>query len=290
VSFAWYFDIHFTMIDFLVIWALGVSMIVLAGLIYLPVAAIVTLSLIMVFGHDFFDGIHVTGNSAGAVVWSFLHQQNMFNYGDHTLFIGYPLIPWIGVMALGYCLGTKFTANYDPVKRKRFLIELGTITMGVFIVVRLSNVYGDPHPWTEQSTQLLTSLSFLNLSKYPPSLLYLLMTLGPVIFFLAFTEKIKSWFGTQIKMIGRVPMFYYLVHIYIIHLLAMGATYLSGHTWKDMVLTTWVSFSPSLNGYGFSLGVVYLVWAFVILILYFLCRWYDGYKRSHSYQWWLSYL
>ena len=288
-SFAWYFDVHFTAIDFLVIWALGISMIALAGFIYLPVSAIVTIGLIMVFGHNLLDNIHVQGNGFAAFAWALIHEQNIFNYGGHTFFVGYPIIPWIGVMALGYSLGTKFTETYNPAKRKRFLMELGTVMIALFIILRLSNVYGDPHQWSEQSTTMFTFLSFLNVSKYPPSLLYLLVTLGPAILFLAFTEKTKSWFSAQIKMIGRVPMFYYLVHLYLVHLMAMAATYFCGFTWKDMILTSWVSFDPKLQGYGFSLGVVYLVWFSVIVILWFLCRWYDGYKRSHK-QWWLSYL
>lgn len=291
VSFGWYFNIHFTVIDFIVIWALGISMIALAGLIYLPVAAIVTIGVVMVFAHNFLDNIHVAGNGAGAFLWSMLHEQRIFYYGNHIYFVGYPLIPWIGVMALGYCIGTKFTATYDPAKRKRFLIELGAVAIALFMVLRLSNAYGDPHKWSEQSTGMFTFLSFLNVSKYPPSFLYLLVTLGPAILFLAFTEKANSWLSRQIKMIGRVPMFYYLVHIYIIHLIALVATYFSGHTWRDMILNSWVSFEPKLQGYGFSLSVVYAIWFSVILILYFLCRWYDGYKRSHVRQkWWLSYL
>jgi len=168
---------------------------------------------------------------------------------------------------------------------------LGAVAIALFAVLRLSNAYGDPNKWSGQASGTFTFLSFLNVSKYPPSFLYLLVTLGPAILFLAFTENTKSWLSRQIKMIGRVPMFYYLVHIYIIHLLALGATYFCGHTWKDMILTDWVSFEPKLQGYGFSLGVVYAIWFSVIVILYFLCRWYDGYKRSHIRQkWWLSYL
>lgn len=290
ISFAWYFDIHFTMINFLVIWALGISMIVLAGLIYLPVYAIITIGLVMVFAHNFLDTVHVEGNGAGAFIWALLHEQRIFNYGNHVFFVGYPLVPWIGVMALGYCLGTKYTESYDPAKRKLFLIELGAVAIALFMILRLSNAYGDPDKWSEQATGTFTFLSFINVSKYPPSFLYLLATLGPAILFLAFTEKTKSWFSAQIKIIGRVPMFYYLVHIYLIHLIALGATYFCGHTWKDMILTTWVSFDPKLHGYGFSLSVVYGVWFAVIVILYFLCKGYDGYKRSHREQWWLSYL
>jgi hypothetical protein len=133
-------------------------------------------------------------------------------------------------------------------------------------------------------------LSFIKVSKYPPSLLYLLITLGPAMLFLAFTEKTKSWLSAQLRIIGRVPMFYYIIHLYLIHLGAMIATYFSGLVWRDMILTTWVSFEPKLKGYGFSLGIVYAVWFILMLILYFLCRWYDRYKRDHAQQWWLSYL
>jgi hypothetical protein len=131
----------------------------------------------------------------------------------------------------------------------------------------------------------------MKVSKYPPSLLYILITVGPGLLFLAFSEKWNSWLSQAIKVIGRVPMFYYLVHIYLIHAGAMIATSFCGHKWSDMVtLNTWVNFEPKLQGYGFSLGVVYLVWAMLIIVLYFLCKWYDGYKSAHKEKWWLSYL
>lgn len=289
LSFAWYFDVHFTMIDFIVIWALGVSMIFLAAFIYLPVSWILAIGLAMIFGHNLLDNVHVPGNGLASVAWSLLHEQQIFPYYNHVLFIGYPLIPWIGVMALGYCLGRVYTEIFDVSKRKKILIQLGTGAIVLFLVLRFINVYGDPSHWSKQSTGIFTLLSFLKVSKYPPSLLYLLVTLGPAILFLAFTEKSKNWFSAQIKMIGRVPMFYYIVHLYIIHLMAMAATYFSGLTWRNMVLNTWVSFDPKLKGYGFSLGIVYIVWFSLIVILYFLCRWYDRYKRDHRQQWWLSY-
>ena len=170
------------------------------------------------------------------------------------------------------------------------LLQLGSAAIILFIVLRFVNVYGDPSPWSKQFSFLFTFLSFINISKYPPSLLYLLITLGPAMLFLAFTEKTKSWLAAQTIIIGRVPMFYYIVHLYLIHLAAMIATYFCGFTWKDMILNTWVSFDPKLQGYGFSLGVVYLIWFLLIAVLYFLCRWYERYKRTHTQQWWLSYL
>jgi len=290
ISFAWYFNLHFTIIDFLVIWALGISMIALAALIYLPLYTIAIISLVMVFGHDLLNNVHVPGTGLASFGWALLHEQQLFNYGGYQFFVGYPIIPWIGVMALGYCLGKLYIQGYNESKRKKMLLQLGATAILLFTVLRFVNVYGDPSPWLKQSSILLTFLSFINVSKYPPSLLYLLITLGPALLFLAFTEKTKSWLAAQTIIIGRVPMFYYIVHLYLIHLAAMIATYFCGFTWKDMILVTWVSFDPKLRGYGFSLGVVYLIWFLLIALLYFLCRWYERYKKTHIQQWWLSYL
>jgi len=290
LSFAWYFDVQFTMIDFIVIWALGVSMVALAAMIYLPLQWIVIIGFAMVFGHNLLDNLHVPGNGLASFGWALLHEQQIFPHGDHVFFVGYPLIPWIGVMAFGYGLGKVYTESYNAVTRKKFLIQLGAGAVILFIVLRATNIYGDPSPWSRQSTAVFTFLSFIKVSKYPPSLLYLLVTLGPAILFLAFSEKTRNRLSAQLRIIGRVPMFYYIVHLYLIHLGAMIATYFSGLTWRNMVLTTWVSFDPKLKGYGFSLGIVYIVWFFLILILYVLCRWYDRYKRDHAQQWWLSYL
>ncbi|QEC66755.1 DUF1624 domain-containing protein [Panacibacter ginsenosidivorans] len=290
IGFAWYFDVHFTVIDFIVIWALGISMLFLSAIIYLPFSAILLIGLVMVFGHNLLDGIHVPGDGAPSFLWAMLHEQQIFFYGGHTYFVGYPIIPWIGVMALGYCIGRLYSKDFDADKRKKILKQLGAGALALFVALRFSNMYGDPSPWSEQSTTVFTLLSFINVTKYPPSLLYLLVTIGPALLFLAYSENVTSWFSKQIKMIGRVAMFYYIVHLYLIHLLAMAATYLCGFKWSDMILTTWINFDPKLKGYGFSLGVVYLVWILVIVILYFLCKKYDRYKRNHPQYWWLSYL
>jgi uncharacterized membrane protein len=290
VNFAWYFNVHFTSVDFLVIWALGISMIFLAALIHLPMSWIISIGVVMIFGHNLLDNVHVPGNGAASFIWALLHEQQIFNYGGYAFFIGYPIIPWIGVMALGYCIGKLYSKNYNAEKRKKILKQLGITALLLFAILRFSNIYGDSALWSKQSSGAFTLLSFINVSKYPPSLLYLLVTLGPALLFLAFNEKTKGWVSVQLKMIGRVAMFYYLVHLYIIHLLAMAATYLCGFTWRDMILTTWINFEPKLNGYGFNLAIVYLVWLLVVIVLYFLCRWYDRYKRGHPQYWWLSYL
>jgi uncharacterized membrane protein len=286
IHFGWYFN--FVSIDLLVIWALGISMIFLAALIWLPLPWITGIGLVMVLGHNLLDTISFPGQGIDAKLWAIVHQMNFFP-GKPFLFVGYPLVPWIGVMALGYALGHFYRKEANPATRKKFLFWSGLVAIVVFIVIRYTNVYGDPVEWSTQKSSLFTFLSFLNVTKYPPSLLYLLVTLGPVLIFLAISEPLRGWLSEKIKIFGRVPMFYYLLHLYLIHLLAMFATYFSGKNPSDMILDIFVVLDPKLQGYGFSLGVTYLVWTGVIILLYFPCRWYDKYKRSHS-QWWLSYL
>lgn len=291
VNFAWFFNIHFNVVFTGVIWALGVSMVALAALIYLPVLAILIISLVMIFGHNLLDGVSVPGTSLKAYLWDLLHQQNFLQVGSYSLFPAYPVIPWIGVMAAGYCLGVFYKKDVSSDRRKKILLALGSSCIILFALLRYSNAYGDSAHWSSQKTNFLSFLSFMKVSKYPPSLLYVLITIGPGCLFLAFSEKWNSWLSQKIKVIGRVPLFYYLVHLYLIHLAAMVATSFCGHKWTDMApLTTWVSFEPKLQGYGFSLGVVYAVWAGLVIVLYFLCKWYDAYKSAHREKWWLSYL
>jgi uncharacterized membrane protein len=262
-------------------------MVALGFLVYLPLPVIAIIGLTMVFGHNLLDTVHVSGTGIKPVLWSLFHEPNFYQFGKVTLFIGYPVIPWIGVMALGYCLGRLY--EREAPSRKKWLLLMGGTAIVLFVLIRYSNSYGDAAAWSQQTNPAFTVLSFLNVSKYPPSLLYLLMTLGPVLVLLALTEKMSGWLAGKVMVIGRVPMFYYLVHLYLLHLAAVFATYFCGHTPGDMILTGWITFQPQLKGYGVPLAVVYGVWAVLILILYFLCRWYDNYKRSHRY-WWLSYL
>jgi uncharacterized membrane protein len=290
VNFAWFFNASFPMITFLVIWALGVSMIALALLIWLPLRVILFISVLMIAGHNLLDGVTVEGNGGAALAWSFLHQMQGFPFDKRTIFIAYPIIPWIGVMSLGYCLGQLYVKEDDARKRKKILLWSGIISIVLFVVIRYTNVYGDPSPWSVQPTTGFSVLSFLKTTKYPPSLLYLLMTLGPSLIFLALTERSSGWLSDKIKTIGRVPMFYYLVHIYVIHLAAMLAAQLTGFGWRSFILETWISFDSRLAGYGFSLAVTYAVWLAIVVTLYFLCKWYDRYKRANGEKWWLSYL
>jgi uncharacterized membrane protein len=291
VNFAWFFNFHFSLITLFVIWALGIGMIILAGAIHLPFKITLAIGLLMVVGHNLLDGFRIEGDGASAILWSMVHQFQGFSLSqDFFLFIAYPLVPWVGVMLLGYCFGLFYQSSYSQESRKQILIYLGLGLVALFVVIRFINSYGDPNPWSFQPSPVFTVLSFLNVTKYPPSLLYLLVTLGPAILFLAISENYFGRAAQRIKILGRVPMFYYLLHLYLIHLLALVAAMLTGYDASDMVFNTWVTNSPNLTGYGFSLWVVYVVWIGVVVILYPLCKWYDRYKIEQRSKWWLSYL
>jgi len=165
------------------------------------------------------------------------------------------------------------------------------MALTAFILIRLLNTYGDPIPWTTQKDTFFTFLSFINVNKYPPSLSYLLLTLGTASLFLSFTERLKGPAVKVISVYGRVPMFYYLIHIYVIHAMAMLASALTtGQDWRRWILTKPIWFTEDLKGYGFSLPTAYLIWIFVVIGLYPLCKRYDAYKQAHKDKWWLSYL
>jgi uncharacterized membrane protein len=291
VNFSWFFNIHFSFILLAVIWALGVSMICLAVIVHLPRRWILFLALLLICGHNLLDGIHYPEHDATGFIWGILHDSKVYTTSFANIFEGYPVIPWIGVMALGYYLGVLYVKDYDARKRKKILITMGCLSWVAFIVLRSLNVYGNIKPWTTQPSLIYSILSFIDISKYPPSLDYLLVTEGFAFLFLGLTENISNRFTQIISVYGRVPMFYYILHIYIIHLVALAAAVYSGFPWTAMTgINTWVSNYPKLKGYGFSLGVVYLVWISVVIVLYPLCKKYDHYKSSHRDKWWLSYL
>lgn len=291
VNFGWHFNPFFPMFLFVTIWALGIGMIVLAGFIYLPRKYIIAICLLLVCGHNLLDNVHVEGNSPAGFGWALLHDQRAFTWQGKMILVGYPIIPLMAVMPLGYCLGVWFNKNHDAVLRQKKLLRLGLACIGGFILLRLVNIYGDPHPWTTQPDGFFTFLSFIKINKYPPSLLYLLVTLGGAFLFLALTEKSKGTVVRIVSVYGRVPMFYYITHIYLIHLLAMlVSVFTPGQNWQMWILENPIWASPNLKGTGFSLPVVYFIWIAVVAGLYPFCKWYDRYKQSHKEKWWLSYL
>jgi len=287
VNFAWNFDITFSSSGLAVIWSLGISMIFLSALIHLPKTWIIIFSCVVIFGHDLADSIHYPQN----FWWAIVHDGGSFTFFDHfNLTILYPIIPWIGVMSLGYCFGNLFESSYDPLKRKKTINIIGASTISLFFIVRYINIYGDPEKWISYDTVLKTGMSFMDPNKYPPSLSYLLMTLGLGLLFLANSEHMKGKVVDFFRTFGRVPFFYYILHLYLIHLIALIFAQYSGFGWQSMIFNDWGNPYKNLTGYGFHLWVVYAVWAAVILILYPLCKRFDNYKMNHKEKWWLSYL
>ncbi|MFN8278679.1 MAG: heparan-alpha-glucosaminide N-acetyltransferase domain-containing protein [Saprospiraceae bacterium] len=287
VNFGWYFDIYFRSPGLLVIWCLGISMIILAALIHLSRKAILLVSLIIIAGHNLLDTVHFNGS----VLWSILHEFAFFKITEGVEFaVIYPLIPWIAVMSLGYYFGAFYVQTIEAEKRKRLFNIIGVLALIAFAILRYTNLYGDPMPYKDYGSIDQNLISFFNPSKYPSSLEYLLMTLGAAFIFLANTENLKGRVVSFFSTFGRVPFFYYILHLYFIHLLACIVAEYTGFGWKTLILEDWVTESPNLKGYGFPLWVVYVVWVFVILALYPICKKFDVYKQNHRDKWWLSYL
>lgn len=286
VNFAWFFNIKFELFALIVIWSLGISMLYLAALIHLPNKYILISSCILIFGHNLLDSISFEGN----IFWAILHEQAGFSYDSIIVFVGYPIIPWIAVMSLGYYLGSYYDSTVSASKRKKIFIYTGLVSIFLFLVLRYTNVYGNPTDYVRYDTFTKNIISFFNPEKYPPSLQYLLMTLGPSLLFLAIAENWKGRVVNFFSTFGRVPFFYYILHIYLIHLLAMLFAELTGFGWEKLILSFWITLVPEMRGYGFSLEIVYLVWIAIIIILYPLCRKFDKYKMLHKDKKWLSYL
>jgi uncharacterized membrane protein len=283
-GFGWQFNFDFHLVFLIVLWALGWSMITLSALIYLPVWAVTVVGVVMIAVHNLLDSVN-----SMSPLWSILHMPNVLvAKPGFTLVEAYPLIPWVGVTAAGYGFGQIY--RWDAGRRKKFLLWLGLGAISAFVVLRFINRYGDPAPWSVQRSPLFTLLSFLNTNKYPPSLLYLLMTLGPIMLFLrAMDGGVPRWLRPAL-IFGKVPMFYYLLHIPLIHLIAIAVCYFRyGHIY-------WMFESPNLQsfptasppGWGYSLPFIYLIWAVVVLTLYPLCRWFAGVRQRRSDEW-LSY-
>ncbi len=276
-----------------VIWVIGVSMIVMAGLIYLPVKIVGWAGLLMIVLHNLLDGIQVPPNIAFAgtpppdlaqSAWILLHQIGVVPLfgGASQAFVAYALIPWVGVMMVGYALGSIYSQNAD--ERKRLLLKVGIAVTALFVVVRLVNIYGDPVPWKYQETGVATFLSFFNTTKYPPSLLFLLMTLGPAMMVLALTDRIdgKAIWQRICITFGRVPMFYYLLQWLFAHTAGIVLAYFAGTDISYLFKNILEMGQTAPPGHGFSLATTYATWITGLILLYPLCAWWSGIKRRHK--------
>ncbi|MBL7856707.1 MAG: DUF1624 domain-containing protein [Cyclobacteriaceae bacterium] len=291
VRFSFFFNFSYDVTVFQVIWVIGASMIVMAVLIHFSNAIIILLGFIITVGHNLLDGLSFPSGTAGEWFGIFFYQSGFKNVSPgHAFWVPYPVLPWLGVMLLGYSAGHWYKKSVDPKKRQDLLLKTGLGAVILFVVLRFSNVYGDPAPWSVQSNGLFTVLSFLNCTKYPISLLYILMTLGPCLIFLSLLEKVSNQFFNPFIVFGRVPLFYYVIHFYIIHAGSLiGYMIASGKSFADLDFSFNAGFGGLPPGVGYSLFWVYVIWITIILILYPLCRWYNTYKSTHR-QWWLSYV
>jgi uncharacterized membrane protein len=274
----------------IILWAIGISMIALAGLIYLPMRVVAAVSIAIIGLHNLLDPVPAEHFGRAAWIWDILHQQNVFSFHGIKFVTAYPVLPWIAVMAVGYCLGTVF--EWDPHRRRRFLVGMGLTFAAAFVVVRAVNIYGDPQPWSHQASPVFTVLSFLNVTKYPPSLDFLLMTLGPALALMAWLEKFHFHFTNPLIVFGRVPFFYYGVHLLVAHLIEIGMNFARYGAKSFLLMAPPSMGSPSElfpADFGFPLWTVYAVWVVVLLLLYPACLWFARLKqRRHD--WWLTYL
>lgn len=294
ITFGWTFNPLFNLIILQVIWAIGVSMILLGLLVLLPYRVIFAIGLLIVAGHGIMDYPSVSDGLEGTFFSDLLYFSNFSAYPidqKHFIIIIYAFLPWTGVMLLGYCFGKLFQSGVDPVWRRKMLIRIGAGLVLLFVVLRFTNIYGDPVSWAAQPRgTIYTFLSFFNLNKYPPSLLFLCMTIGPGILFLALIEKVQNGFTKIMNVYGRVPMLYYILHFYILHIILVIVFYLQGYGTKDIV-PEGPPFFFKPNGLGFGLLGVYCIWLLVVVILYPICKKYDQYKTAHAREkWWLSYI
>ena len=294
IAFAWTFNPFYHFIPMQVIWAIGISMVILGLAIRLPYHFILVLGLIIVFGHNLLDIPEAAPGFKAGFWWDLLHHGYFTTYPyipNHFFVIVYAFLPWTGVMMLGYCAGIFFTPKFSTAQRQKIIFRLGMALFLFFVIVRFINIYGDPVAWTTQKNALYSFLSFMKVNKYPPSLLYLCITIGPALLLLSFVEKIKNGFTNIMLVFGRTAFFYYIIHLYLIHLLLAVAFYAKGNNTQDAINSMQnLPFMFLIPGQGFGLAVVYGIWAVVIIALYPLCKWYDKYKTNHKEKWWLSYL
>lgn len=281
VRLAWFFTLDYQISLAQVIWALGWSMVALAGFVLLPRWLTLGVAVVMIVGHNLLDGLPTSGDGIWMILWTVLHQGGLLGPASGPqLLVLYPLIPWLGVMAAGYCLGPLLL--WERHRRRIWLMRIGLGLCLSFLVLRIINRYGDPLPWSEQHNSLVTLMSFLNVEKYPPSFLFLLLTMGPALIALAVLDQPLGLWARAIATFGRVPLFFYVLHLFVIHGLAVGVALVRYQRADWLIGRAWLFGSGSPDGYGYDLLGVYLIWAGVVLALYPICRWFAGFKRLNT--------
>ena len=288
VRLAWFLNLDYAISLAQVIWAIGWSMVALAGLVFLPDWLILSIAIVMIGGHNLLDRRFPVEGLFGSGLWNLLHRPGLIHlWPGHSLYILYPLLPWPGVMALGYLIGRFYQS--DLFRRSRWFLRIGSVFLLAFIILRASNLYGDPGHWFLQRNGIFTLLSFINLEKYPPSLLFLLLTLGGLLIALGFLERSIPAFLAFPAVYGRVPLFYYMLHLFVIHLLAVGLALLRFGRADWLIGSAWFFREGYPPDYGYGLIAVYGIWVLVVACLYPLSKWFADLKQRRR-DWWLSYV
>ncbi|MFD0749945.1 DUF1624 domain-containing protein [Mucilaginibacter calamicampi] len=287
VNFGMWFDVKFSFLIFEVIAAIGFSFLILGLLINIPARTIGLIGVGILVCHNFISFTPAISAPFSEKILASLFAPGAFPYGNGKLFfMGYPPIPWLGIMLTGFGAGHYFTLSKQ--KQRVLFFRSGLIAIGLFFLLRLINIYGDPAKWSVQKSALFSILSFLNVSKYPPSLQFSLLFLGIMLLVVALVQGVNNKFTTIVCTYGKTPLFYFLVHWYIIHPLVFIMIFLQGFTWGDMVFGS--SFGRPKTGSGIELWAVYLVWAGLVLLMYPLCKWFGKYKQRHKEKSWLRYI
>lgn len=296
ISFGWSFNPMYAILPFQVIWVIGMSMVLLGVLIVLrtPHVIILMLGLAIVVFHNLLDIPESASDFKSNFWWDLLHHGGFSPYtlfDNHRVLVIYPVLPWFGLMLVGYSSGIHFAQQFNSQQRQRTFFVIGLSLIFLFVVIRYLNSYGDAKHWSVQKNMLFTLLSFIDTSKYPPSLHYLLMTIGPAFLALALLDKIRLSKNHFLVVFGRTAFLYYILHLYLIHFLALISFFMHGHRISEISNTG--NHSPFLfvvSGEGFDLPGVYMIWIVVVATLYPICKKYDRYKSLHKEKWWLSYL
>ncbi|HEV8364777.1 MAG TPA: heparan-alpha-glucosaminide N-acetyltransferase domain-containing protein [Gemmatimonadaceae bacterium] len=293
MRFAYYFNFSLKYpFLLLVLWVLGICMIGLSLLVWLPLRVLAVVSLSVIALHNLLDKVNAAQFGSTAGVWNLVHQVGAFRLDGATFIVGYPLVPWIAVMSLGFCFGPLFLG--ERAARRRHLVIVGSaMTLG-FVLLRALNGYGDPAPWAPQRSPIFALLSFLNTTKYPPSLAFLLMTLGPMCLLLAWFDRPRFKESNPLVVFGRVPLFYFVAHFYAAHI---AAVLLALVRYGSDALRFVLHPVPSMGGprelfpplFGYDLWVAYVVWAVIVVGLYPACRRFAGVKAKRN-DWWVSYV
>lgn len=284
IKFAWGFSFNIKVIYLQVIWAIGASMIFLGLLHYLPKYINLLISLTLIFCHNLFDNFHAEPNTTVDVIWHLFHEKGLSQVGEIKFYVLYPILPYIGIMLLGFLLGDLFKKDSIKNKTQKKLIIIGSFSLLLFIILRYINEYGDFNPWIKYESFSKTLMSYLNVSKYPPSLLFTLLTLGGLILTMGLLFNVRNSLINLFAFFGKISFFYYIIHIYLAHLFALFSLMVT----NKINGTNIEFFGKDYEGY--SLWYALILTIIIVILIYLIGKPYLNFKKRNKGKWWVSYI